>query len=99
MEAAEEAGLLPTSGGAGKGMDGEVEEAGPALALFGGRSGVGGGGTFSSSLSAASFCSVALRSAIRSAMRASRSLSSSSCRDSNPEKKDFKRSNESHLHN
>lgn len=44
--------------------------------------GGGGDGTFKLCISAASFSSVALRSATRSAMRASRSLSSSSLRDS-----------------
>lgn len=48
----------------------------------GGRSDGGGDGTFRPSISAASFSSVALRSATRSAMRASKSLSSSSLRDS-----------------
>lgn len=81
--------VLPTSGDAGRVM--EEEDAGTPPTLFGGRSGVGGGCTFSSSLSVASFSSVASRSAIRSAMRASRSLSSSSCRDSNNKKKDGSR--------
>lgn len=48
----------------------------------GGRSCGAGDGTFRSSISAASFCSVALRSAIKSDMSASKSLSSSSWRDS-----------------
>lgn len=48
----------------------------------GGRSGGAGDGTFKSFMSAASFCSVALRSATKSAMSASKSLSSSSWRDS-----------------
>lgn len=68
---------LPTSGDVGKVVEEEAEGAELAPPLFG-----GGGGTSSSSISAAIFCSVALRSATRSAMRASRSLSSSSCRDS-----------------
>ncbi|TNN57161.1 hypothetical protein EYF80_032591 [Liparis tanakae] len=46
------------------------------------RFGGGGDGSFRSSICAASFSSVALRSAIRSAMSASRSVSSSSLRDS-----------------
>lgn len=48
----------------------------------GGRSGEGGDGTFRPFISAASFTSVALRSAIKSDMSASKSLSSSSWRDS-----------------
>lgn len=60
---------------------GEVREEEAALG-GGGRSGVAGDGTFKSFMSAASFCSVALRSATKSAMSASKSLSSSSWRDS-----------------
>lgn len=85
--------VLPTSGDEREVMEEEeevVEEAGAAPPLFGGRAGVAGEGTFGSSLSAVSFCSVASRSAIRSAMRESRSLSSSSCRDSKTEKKQNK---------
>lgn len=65
-------------------LAGDVGEAGKVLRPLGGggRSGGGGDGTFRSCISAASFCSVALRSAIKSAMRASRSLSSNSWRDS-----------------
>lgn len=48
----------------------------------GGRSDGGGDGTFRPCISAASFSSVALRSATRSAISASKSLSSSSWRDS-----------------
>lgn len=44
----------------------------------GGKSGGGGDGVLRSFISAASFCSVALRSATKSAMSASKSLSSSS---------------------
>lgn len=97
-EASEEAGLLtlllPTSGDEGEVIEEEVEETGRPPALFGGRAGVGGEGNFGSSFSTANFSSVALRSAIRSAMRASRSLSSSSCRDSNTRKDDRPASNQ-----
>lgn len=48
----------------------------------GGKSDWGGDGTFRPSISAASFSSVALRSATKSAMSASKSLSSSSWSDS-----------------
>lgn len=53
-------------------------------AALGGRDTSGGGsdGTLRLSISAASFSSVALRSATKSAMSASKSLSSSSWRDS-----------------
>lgn len=66
--------------------DGEArEEVGRTLRPVGGggsRSGEGGVGTFRPSICAASFSSVALRSATKSAMSASRSQSSSSLRDS-----------------
>lgn len=95
---AEDAGLLaplavlPPSGDVGV----QEEDVETAPRLLGGRSGCGGGGgTFRSSISAASFCSVALRSATRSAMRASRSLSSSSCRDSGRDEKNSHRSHKS----
>lgn len=60
------------------------EEAGWLLRPWGGggRSCEGGDGTFRPCISAASFSSVALRSATKSAMSASRSFSSSSLRDS-----------------
>lgn len=67
------------------------EEAGCALRPLGGggRSVGGGDGTFRPSISAASFSSVALRSATRSAMSASKSLSSSSWRDSGVRRNKF----------
>lgn len=76
--------VLPPSGDLGDVV--QEEDVETAEWLLGGRS----GGSGRSSISAASFCSVALRSATRSAMRASRSLSSSSCSDSNTEKETSK---------
>ncbi len=84
-EAAEEAEVLTLLLVLLAGDVGEArEDAGFVLRPWGGggRSDEGGDGTFRSSISAASFCSVALRSATKSAMRASKSLSSSSLRDS-----------------
>lgn len=65
------------------------ERAGCALRPLGGggKSDGGGDGTFRPSISAASFSSVALRSATKSAMSASKSLSSSSWRDSGVRRK------------
>lgn len=60
----------------------EVEAGTEKKPIGGGRSDGGGDGIFRSCISAASFCSVALISATKSAMSASRSLSSSSWRDS-----------------
>lgn len=62
----------------------ELEGAGWVLRTLGGggRSGGGGDGSSRPRISAAIFSSVALRSATRSAMSASRSLSSSACKDS-----------------
>lgn len=69
---------------AGEVGDGREVEAGTEQRPTGGggRSDGGGDGTFKSFISAASFCSVAFKSATKSAMSASRSLSSSSWRDS-----------------
>lgn len=61
-------------------LEGDADEARPVGG--GGRSGLGGDITFRSWISAASFSSVALRSATKSAISASKSLSSSSLRDS-----------------
>lgn len=61
-------------------LGGDGSEARPVGA--GGRSCLGGDSTFRSLMSAASFSSVALRSATKSAISASKSLSSSSLRDS-----------------
>lgn len=74
--------MLP-SGDAGEVREEEVE-AGIVFRPLGGggKSGGGGDGVLRCFISAASFCSVALRSATKSAMSASKSLSSSSCRDS-----------------
>lgn len=60
------------------------EEAGWVLRPLGGggKSGGGSDGTFRTSFCAANFSSVALRSATKSAMSASKSQSSSSLRDS-----------------
>ena len=74
--------LLLLAGDVGEARD----NAGRVLRPLGGRPGGdrpggGGDGAFRPSISAASFSSEALRSATRSAMRASRSVSSSSWRD------------------
>lgn len=87
---AEEAGVLTLllvlpAGDVGEGRKGAGCVLGPLGG--GGRSGGGGDGNFRPCLSAASFSSVASRSATRSAMRASRSLSSSSWRDSGVHRK------------
>lgn len=60
----------------------EVEAGTEQRPIGGGGRSDGGGGTIISCIPAASFCSVAFRSATKSAMSASRSLSSSSWRDS-----------------
>lgn len=67
--------------------DDVMEEAGWKLSPLGGGgwSDEDDGGTSRPCISAASFSSVALRSATRSAMRASKSLSSSSFRDAEKE--------------
>lgn len=89
-EASEEAGVLTLLLEVLSGDVGEVVEEGGKTVLWrllgGGGGGRSGDDTFWSSMPAASFCSVALMSATRSAMRASKSLSSSSYRDSGGER-------------
>lgn len=80
-EAAEEAGVLTLLLAL---LAGDAGEAGCVVRPLGGggRPDGGGDGAFRPCISAASFSSVALRSATRSAMSASKSVSSSSWRDS-----------------
>lgn len=87
---AEEAGVLTLLPVLLAGEVGEAyDEAGCVLRSVGGggKSDGGGDGTFRPCISAASFSSVALRSATKSAMSASRSVSSSSLRDSGVRRK------------
>ena len=79
--------LVLLAGDTGEARVGAGFVLGPVGSGGGGRSAVVGDGVFRPCISAASFSSVALRSATKSAMRASKSLSSSSWRDSGVRRK------------